>query len=85
MEAAIIDRKQTAFRLRKDLLNRLRIAAKKENRSLNNYVESVLMNVAYENEPNEVTLEAIREAKSGKFAGIINTGSIEAFIKSCEE
>jgi hypothetical protein len=85
MEAVIIDRKQTAFRLRKDLLNRLRIAAKKENRSLNNYVESVLMNVAYENEPNEVTLEAIREAKSGKFAGIINTGSIEAFIKSCEE
>jgi hypothetical protein len=80
---AVIDRKQTAFRFRVDLLNRLRGAAKRENRSLNNYVESVLMNVVH-SEPNETTLEAVREAKSGKFAGTIDTSSIEAFIKSCE-
>jgi hypothetical protein len=80
---AVIDRKQTAFRFRVDLLNRLRGAAKKENRSLNNYVESVLMNVVY-SEPNETTLEAVQEAKSGKFAGTIDTSSIEALIKSCE-
>ena len=43
METIALDRKQTAFRLRKDLLERLKIAARKENRSLNNYVESVLM------------------------------------------
>ena len=36
MEAAI-DRKQTAFRLSTDLLDRLRLAAKKQNRSLNNF------------------------------------------------
>ena len=42
MEAAI-DRKQTAFRLSTDLLDRLRLAAKKQNRSLNNFVESILM------------------------------------------
>ena len=80
---AVIDRKQTAFRFRVDLLNRLRGAAKKENRSLNNYVENVLMNVVYET--NETTLEAVREAKSGKFAGTIDTSSMEAFIKSCQE
>ena len=34
---AVTDRKQTAFRLSADLLKRLRIVAKKENRSLNNY------------------------------------------------
>ena len=50
MEAAI-DRKQTAFRLSTDLLDRLRLAAKKQNRSLNNFVESILMDVVY-NEPN---------------------------------
>jgi hypothetical protein len=80
---AVIDRKQTAFRFRAELLNRLRVSAKKENRSLNNYVESVLMKVVY-GEPNEMTLDAIREAKSGKFAGTIDTSSMEAFIKSCE-
>ena len=53
MEAAI-DRKQTAFRLSTDLLDRLRLAAKKQNRSLNNFVESILMDVVY-NEPNEET------------------------------
>jgi hypothetical protein len=79
---AVIDRKQTAFRFRVDLLNRLRRAAKKENRSLNNYVESVLMDVV--DEPNETTLEAVREVKLGKFAGTIDTSNMEAFIKSCE-
>ena len=77
-------RKQTAFRLNEDLLNRLRVAAKKENRSLNNYVESVLMDVVYL-KPNQTTLEAIKEAKAGKYAGIINTGSMDDFIKSCDE
>jgi hypothetical protein len=83
METETIDRKLTAFRIREDLLNRLRVAAKKENRSLNNYVENVLMNVIYD-EPNETTLETIREARSGNFAGTIDTSSMDAFIKSCE-
>lgn len=81
---AIIDRKQTAFRLSTDLLERLKLAAKRQNRSLNNFVESVLMDVVY-NEPNEETKAAIEEAKAGKYAGIIDTSSMEAFIKSCSE
>ncbi len=80
---ATTDRKQTAFRLKADLLNRLRIKAKKENRSLNNYVESVLMDVVYRT-PNQETIEAIEEARAGKFAGTIDTSSMEAFLKSCE-
>jgi hypothetical protein len=36
------------------------------------------------NEPNEATLEAIKEACSGKFAGTINTSSMKDFTKSCE-
>lgn len=80
----VIDRKQTAFRLSTDLLERLKLAAKRQNRSLNNFVESVLMDVVY-NEPNEETKAAIEEAKAGKYAGIIDTSSMEAFIKSCSE
>ena len=36
METIALDRKQTAFRLRKDLLERLKIEAGKKNRSINN-------------------------------------------------
>lgn len=56
---------QTAFRFDKDLISRLKIKAKKENRSLNNYVETVLMDIVY-NEPNDETIEAIKEVRSGK-------------------
>lgn len=80
---ATANRKQTAFRLRSDLLDRLREAARKENRSLNNFVESALMDLVYD-EPNEVTRAAIEEARSGKYAGTIDTSSMDAFIKSCE-
>ena len=65
MNTVAFDRKQTAFRLRTDLLDRLKVAAKKENRSLNNYVESVLLDAVYR-EPNEETLAAMKEAKENK-------------------
>lgn len=81
---AIIDRKQTAFRLSTDLLNRLKQAARKENRSLNNYVESLLMDIAY-NEPNEETKAAIEEAGKGKFAGTIDMKSFNTFMKSIND
>lgn len=62
MNTVAFDRKQTAFRLRTDLLDRLKVAAKKENRSLNNYVESVLLDAVCR-EPNEETLAAMKDAK----------------------
>ena len=36
-------------------------------------------------ELNEETMEAIEEARSGKYAGIIDTSNMENFIKSCCE
>ena len=81
MEAVV--RKQTSFRLREDLLQVLQEQAKKANRSLNNFVESTLMDAIY-SKPNEETIAAIKEARTGKFAGTIDTSSMEAFIKSCE-
>ena len=63
MEAVI--RKQTSFRLREDLLQVLQEQAQKANRSLNNFVESTLMDAVY-SEPNEETIAAIREARTTK-------------------
>ncbi|MBR6169751.1 MAG: toxin-antitoxin system protein [Bacteroidaceae bacterium] len=60
-----ITRRPASFRLRSDLMDRLKQNAARENRTLNNYVESVLLDVVYD-EPNEVTKAAIKEAMSGK-------------------
>ena len=59
-----IERKPTSFRLRTDLLERLRRNAIHQNRTLNNYVESLLLDIVY-NEPNDTTRAAIEEAMSG--------------------
>ena len=83
MDTITLDRKQTAFRLRKDLLERLKIEARKENRSLNNYVESVLLDAVYR-EPNEETLAAMEEARNGKNLTKVDTSSLESFLKSLE-
>lgn len=58
-----ITRKPTSFRLRTDLIEGLKRKAARENRTLNNYVENVLLDVVYD-EPNEVTRAAIMEAMS---------------------
>jgi hypothetical protein len=63
--ATTIIRKPASFRLRADLLEGLKRNAARENRTLNNYVESVLLSIVYD-EPNELTKAAIMEATSGK-------------------
>ena len=60
-----IERKPASFRLRADLLERLRRNAVRQNRTLNNYVESILLDIVY-NEPNDTTRVAIEEAMSGR-------------------
>ena len=80
-EQTLINRKQTAFRLREDLLYNLRVAAKKENRSLNNYVESTLMDIVYK-KSNKVTLEAMKEAKEEKNLETLDLENFEHFVAS---
>ena len=70
---------QTAFRFDKELIRRLKIKAKKENRSLNNYVETVLMDVVYD-EPNEETMAAINEVKSGKDLERLDMDKFDEFV-----
>ena len=61
MEA--ITRKQTSFRLREDLLKVLQEEARKANRSLNNFVESTLMDAMY-SVPNDETIAAMKKKRS---------------------
>ena len=59
-----IERKPASFRFRTDLLDRLKKNAVRQNRTHNNYVESILLDIVY-NEPNDTTRAAIEEAMSG--------------------
>lgn len=80
MEIAV-QKKAQSFRLPVDLIEKLKRMAKRENRSLNNFVECALLDLAY-NEPNEETLASIREAKEGKLEGQLDVSNVEAMYKS---
>lgn len=81
MNTVAVDRKQTAFRLRTDLLDRLKVAAKKENRGLNNFVESVLLDAVYR-EPNEETLTAMKDAKENRNLETLDLDNFEKYVES---
>lgn len=81
MEIAL--KKNQSFRLSVELIDRLKQLAKRQNRSLNNYVETLLLDAAY-HEPNAVTLAAMKEAESGVMDNVapLDMSSIEAMEKS---
>lgn len=76
-----LEKKAHVFRLPVYLLDKLKELAKRDRRSLNNYVEVLLLDAVY-HEPNEETVAAINEAKAGSLKGPIDTSSVEAMLKS---
>ena len=74
-------RKQTSFRLNKDLIIRLQEEAKRHNRSLNNLVESVLMAFVAER-PNKTTLAAMKEAETSESLEALDMNSFRDFVNS---
>lgn len=74
-------RKQTSFRLNPELLDTLRIEAKRHNRSLNNFVESILMAFIAE-KPNKITLAAMREAENGDNLETLDLDNFKNFVDS---
>ena len=78
-----IQKKAQSFRLPVDLIERLHQMAKRENRSLNNFVECALLDLAY-TEPNAETKAAINEAKTGKLHGPLDVSSVDAMYKSMD-
>lgn len=76
-------KKNQSFRLSVELIDRLKQLAKRQNRSLNNYVETVLLDAAY-HEPNATTIAAMKEVESGALRDepALDLSSIEAMEKS---
>jgi hypothetical protein len=77
----VVARKQTAFRLSVDLVNKLKEAAMQNNRSLNNYVESLLIDIVY-NRPNKLTLQAMKEANESENLETLSAKDLENTINS---
>ena len=80
-----LPKKNQSFRLPVELIERLRQLAKRQNRSLNNYVETLLLDAAY-SEPNEITLAAMKEAQSGALRNSksLDLSSVEAMERSID-
>lgn len=76
-------KKNQSFRLSVGLIDKLKELANRQNRSLNNYVETILLDVAY-HQPNATTLAAMREAEVGELRNSerLDLSSIEAMEKS---
>lgn len=85
MELALNSKSVHTFRLSTQLIERLKKLAKIENRSLNNYVETILLDIAF-HEPNHTTKEAMREVESGALNNTpsMDLSSIEAFERSMD-
>ena len=73
-------RVQTSFRLDSGLLEKIRILAKRQNRSLNNFVESLLYKEVARI-PNRTTLDAMKEAESTSNLEVLDLERFDEFIK----
>ena len=76
-----LTRKQTSFRLNPELIENLRIEAKRHNRSLNNFVESILMAFLAQ-KPNKVTLAAMKEAETNENLETLDLDNFKSFVDS---
>lgn len=76
-------KKNQSFRLSVDLIERLKLMAKRQNRSLNNFVETLLLDAAY-HQPNAETVAAMKEAQSGSLrdTAALDLSSVEAMERS---
>lgn len=81
MSTASSIRKQTSFRLSPDLLLRLQDEARLHNRSLNNFVESILMAFIAER-PNKTTLAAMKEAENSDNLETLDLRDFRSFVDS---
>ena len=78
--AQSVIRVQTSFRLDSGLLEKIRILAKRQNRSLNNFVESLLYKEVARI-PNRTTLDAMKEAESTSDLEVLDLERFDEFIK----
>lgn len=85
MNTININKKSTSLRLNSGLYSHIEKLAKKENRSINNYIETLLFDAVSYHEPNAKTKKAIQEARAEKKAGSLKKyGSADDLFEDIE-
>lgn len=75
MNTISIDKKSTSLRLNSGLYAHIEKLAKKQNRSINNYIETLLFDAVGYHEPNAKTKKNIEQARAEKKEGKLKTYS----------
>lgn len=81
---AINNKKTTSLRLAEGLYKHIQQLAKKENRSVNNYIETLLFDAVGYHEPNETTKAAIREVSENRDT-LKRYGNVEDMFKDLDD
>ena len=71
----------TSIRIDAGILEQIKREAKADNRSLSNYLETLLYRLGYR-PYNEDTFLACQDARNGKSAGVVDTSSKESILSS---
>lgn len=74
-------KESTSIRIDAGLLAQIKQEAKADNRSLSNYLETLLYRMGYR-PYNEETVQACRDARNGDVAGVVDTSSRGAIERS---
>lgn len=80
---AAIERKPALFRLSTELLDILKQLAAKSNRSLNNYVETILIDAVYHT-PNAETRKAMTESRNDTNLTTVDMDNFDSFLSSLD-
>lgn len=83
MNTININKKSTSLRLNSGLYARIEKLAKKNNRSINNYIETLLFDAVGYHEPNKVTKQAIKEIETEK-KSLKRYSNVEDLFKDLE-
>ena len=71
----------TSIRIDAGILEQIKREAKADNRSLSNYLETLLYRLGYR-PYNEDTFLACQDARNGKSAGVVDTSSKESILSA---
>lgn len=84
MNTIAINKKSTSLRLTEGLYNHIQKLAKKENRSVNNYIETILFDAVGYHEPNETTKVAMKEIEENR-ASLKRFDNVEDMFKELDD
>lgn len=76
-----ITKSSASIRINSGVLKQLKEEAKREDKSLSNYLEALLCEMGYR-PYNEETVQACREVREGKVAGVVDTTNLETIEAS---